>query len=65
MIEISTWVGGKRWDTAEADTPEAATAAARQLILDAEATGVQTQRLTTRYFVDGLMVREVYGGVAE
>lgn len=61
MIEVVTFVNGKRRDTAEADTPEAAIVAARVLIREANLVGdipVQMARPIVRFYVDGVMVRE-------
>lgn len=58
MIEVQSVVGGKVRDVAYADDPEAAVAAARQLLVDAELAGCSTQLSRARFVVADRLVRE-------
>lgn len=62
-FEVVTFVEGARRDTAEADDPKSAIAAARQLIVDAENVGVAASKIVTRFYLNGMMIREWEGEV--
>lgn len=58
MIEVRSYVNDERWDTAEADSPEAALLAARTL-WDEAFTGIQGSRRQITFVVDDRPVTTV------